>query len=211
MVYWFVVPAPDLPSPGDGRTGVAPEMILAVDFFAMFFLLYGEYFCNLVPKDFTVSFLADLPPLAPPTTLALEVGSCFFGEAPLSYLKIVAIATVCVFPSLNDQAEKDPPEAKLTTFAEVFPFFPISGKLSPLIPLLTAAERQTWVYEEIKFLISSSLYRFTGYLLSSTFSLRTGWKDFTISLISMPPYEVKTSDEFTLAISKDQSVMRITF
>jgi hypothetical protein len=37
-----------------------------------------------------------------------------------------------------------------------------------------------------------------------------GLNDLTISLISIPPYEVKISDEFTLTSSSDHSEMRST-
>lgn len=141
MLWKFVVPAPDLSPPGEGKTGVAPETSFAVDFLAGPFLA-GERVFSFFPIELTpaLAALAGFD-FAPPTTLAFPVGACVLRAlAPFSYLRIEVIATVAVFPSLKLKPEKLAPDANETTLAPGPAFLLISGRLSPFTPLLTAAE-----------------------------------------------------------------------
>lgn len=137
IVWLFVVAAPDLPSPGEGR-GWAPAT-LPTDFLGL--VETGATSASFLAANLTsITFLA--PPFGfgtlPPTTLAFPVTSFLTAASPFSSLRMLPIGRIAVFPSLNDHALKVGPAENDTIPADISAFFETSGNDSPLSPLLTA-------------------------------------------------------------------------
>jgi hypothetical protein len=112
----------------------------------------------LISPDFPALSLALefllFPFLAPPVTFAFpdDGGPAYnflSAVAPFSYLKIVTISTVYVFPSLNPYELNVFPFAKLIIpYPLILPLaenFIISGRISVLTPVFTAFYRQEYV------------------------------------------------------------------